>query len=62
MKIALPSRQNLVDDHFGHCEYFTVIMKNPFGCQMDFSMHLKSLFHKNISGSALLVNPSSSSC
>ena len=24
MKIALPSRQNLIDDHFGHCEYFTI--------------------------------------
>jgi len=24
MKIALPSRQGLIDDHFGHCEYFTV--------------------------------------
>lgn len=24
VKIALPSRQNLIDDHFGHCEYFTV--------------------------------------
>lgn len=24
MKIALPSRQNQIDDHFGHCEYFTV--------------------------------------
>jgi len=24
MKIALPSRQNVIDDHFGHCEYFTV--------------------------------------
>lgn len=24
MKIALPSRQNLIDGHFGHCEYFTV--------------------------------------
>jgi len=24
MKIALPSRQNDIDDHFGHCEYFTV--------------------------------------
>jgi predicted Fe-Mo cluster-binding NifX family protein len=24
MKIALPSRQNQVDEHFGHCEYFTV--------------------------------------
>jgi predicted Fe-Mo cluster-binding NifX family protein len=24
MKIALPSRQNQVDEHFGHCEHFTV--------------------------------------
>jgi predicted Fe-Mo cluster-binding NifX family protein len=24
MKIALPSRGNLVDSHFGHCEYFTI--------------------------------------
>ena len=24
MKIALPSRQNLVDNHFGHCEYYTI--------------------------------------
>lgn len=24
MKIAIPSRQNQVDEHFGHCEYFTV--------------------------------------
>jgi len=24
MKIALPSNQNRVDAHFGHCEYFTV--------------------------------------
>ncbi|MDO9574502.1 MAG: NifB/NifX family molybdenum-iron cluster-binding protein [Candidatus Contubernalis sp.] len=28
MKIALPSRQNLIDDHFGHCEYFTVFTIN----------------------------------
>lgn len=28
MKIALPSRQNLIDDHFGHCEYFTVYTVN----------------------------------
>lgn len=46
MKIALPSRQNLIDDHFGHCEYFTVftidkesneitaqeIIESPAGC------------------------------
>ena len=24
MKIALPSRDNQVDSHFGHCEYFTI--------------------------------------
>lgn len=24
MKIALPSRNGNIDDHFGHCEYFTV--------------------------------------
>lgn len=24
MKIALPSRESKIDDHFGHCEYFTV--------------------------------------
>jgi len=24
MKIALPSRDNRIDSHFGHCEYFTI--------------------------------------
>jgi predicted Fe-Mo cluster-binding NifX family protein len=24
MKIALPSNQDQVDEHFGHCEYFTI--------------------------------------
>jgi len=24
MKIAVPTRNNIVDDHFGHCEYFTI--------------------------------------
>jgi predicted Fe-Mo cluster-binding NifX family protein len=28
MKIALPSVQNQVDEHFGHCEYFTVFTIN----------------------------------
>jgi len=28
MKIALPSNQNKVDAHFGHCEYFTVFTAN----------------------------------
>ena len=46
MKIALPSQNNLIDDHFGHCEYFTVftadlgskkitdqeIITSPAGC------------------------------
>lgn len=45
MKVALPSRQNRIDEHFGHCEYFTVftiddkktitaqeIISSPAGC------------------------------
>ena len=28
MKIALPSNQNMVDEHFGHCQYFTVFTVN----------------------------------
>ncbi len=46
MKIALPSRQNKIDSHFGHCEYYTVytvdkdkkqilseeIINSPAGC------------------------------
>jgi predicted Fe-Mo cluster-binding NifX family protein len=28
MKIALPSCQSQVDEHFGHCEYFTVFTVN----------------------------------
>ncbi|MEE0882166.1 MAG: NifB/NifX family molybdenum-iron cluster-binding protein [Bacteroidales bacterium] len=24
MKIAVPTRENLVDDHFGHCAYYTI--------------------------------------
>jgi predicted Fe-Mo cluster-binding NifX family protein len=44
MKIALPSRGNNIDNHFGHCEYFTVytidnkdivneeIIESPAGC------------------------------
>lgn len=24
MKIALPTRQNYIDSHFGHCEYYTI--------------------------------------
>lgn len=46
MKIALPSRNNNIDDHFGHCEYYTIftvdtktkdiidseIIESPAGC------------------------------
>jgi predicted Fe-Mo cluster-binding NifX family protein len=28
MKVALPSEQNMVAGHFGHCEYFTVFTIN----------------------------------
>jgi len=28
MKIALPSKKNRIDNHFGHCEYFTVFTVN----------------------------------
>ncbi|MBK5244207.1 MAG: NifB/NifX family molybdenum-iron cluster-binding protein [Eubacteriaceae bacterium] len=28
MKIALPTRENLIDSHFGHCEYYTVFTIN----------------------------------
>ena len=24
-KIALPTRNGLIDDHFGHCEYYTIL-------------------------------------
>ncbi len=44
MKIALPTRDNNIDSHFGHCEYFTIftidnkvikdqeIISSPVGC------------------------------
>ncbi len=25
MKIAIPTRNKQVDDHFGHCEYYTIV-------------------------------------
>lgn len=31
MKIALPTRQNQIDSHFGHCEYFTVFTVDEAG-------------------------------
>ncbi len=44
MKIAIPTRSNKVDEHFGHCEYYTIftvlenkiinqeILPSPVGC------------------------------
>ncbi|HNW69431.1 MAG TPA: NifB/NifX family molybdenum-iron cluster-binding protein [Bacteroidales bacterium] len=44
MKVAVPTRNGQVDDHFGHCEYYTIFtiengkvekeetMKSPEGC------------------------------
>jgi predicted Fe-Mo cluster-binding NifX family protein len=29
MKIAIPTRNNQVDDHFGHCEYYTIVSLTP---------------------------------
>ena len=28
MKIAIPTRENQVDNHFGHCDYFTIYELN----------------------------------
>ena len=28
MKIALPTREHLVDDHFGHCDHYTIYTVN----------------------------------
>ncbi len=28
MKIAVPTRNGVVDDHFGHCEYYTIFTVN----------------------------------
>ncbi len=29
MKIALPTRNGMIDSHFGHCEYYTIIELGP---------------------------------
>lgn len=48
MKIALPSRQNHIDEHFGHCEYYTVytVDKNK----------------KEILGTELITSPQGCGC
>ena len=31
-KIALPTRNGVVDDHFGHCEFYTIFTVNEDNC------------------------------
>lgn len=31
MKVAIPSRDGRVDDHFGHCDYFSIFAINDAG-------------------------------
>lgn len=47
MKIAIPSKDNFVDDHFGHCQYYTV-----FTLDRD----------KNIEAKAILASPAGCGC
>lgn len=47
MKIAIPSKDNFVDDHFGHCQYYTV-----FTLGRD----------KNIEAKAILASPAGCGC
>ena len=27
-KLAIPTREGMVDDHFGHCAYYTIVTLN----------------------------------
>ncbi|HVN49647.1 MAG TPA: NifB/NifX family molybdenum-iron cluster-binding protein [Bacteroidota bacterium] len=47
MKIALPSSGNSIDDHFGHCEYFTILTMDE---------------NKNIVSEEKLQSPQSCGC
>jgi len=47
MKIAIPTRGNVVDDHFGHCEAYTVFSINE---------------NKKIIGSEMLPSPQGCGC
>jgi len=47
MKIALPTRENAVDDHFGHCEAYTVFSIDE---------------NKNIVSSEILPSPQGCGC
>jgi predicted Fe-Mo cluster-binding NifX family protein len=47
MKVAVPTRENIVDDHFGHCEEYTVFTINE---------------NRKIIGSELLPAPQGCGC
>jgi len=42
MKIALPSVKNQIDDHFGHCDYFTVLTVDTTAKQITDSQEVPS--------------------
>lgn len=47
MKIAIPTRGNSVDEHFGHCEMYTVITTNE---------------NKDITGTEIMPSPQGCGC
>jgi predicted Fe-Mo cluster-binding NifX family protein len=47
MKIALPSYNNQIDEHFGHCEYFTIFTIDD---------------QKNISAEEKIIPPAGCGC
>lgn len=47
MKIAVPTRNNVVDGHFGHCEYYTIFTINE---------------NKEIAGSQFMASPEGCGC
>ena len=46
-KIAIPTRDNVVDDHFGHCDHYTIISVDD---------------NKNVIGSERLDSPQGCGC
>ena len=47
MKIAIPSKDNFVDDHFGHCQYYTIFTLNA---------------DKKVESKAILASPEGCGC
>lgn len=47
MKIALPTRDGVIDSHFGHCDYFTIIEVNE---------------HKEVVSKSVLESPQGCGC